>query len=57
MQTGKDGSPNGSSSRSTMPHLLGSQAKVLLTSVFGPYAIDDEHGSRLINPMDCTTIR
>jgi radical SAM superfamily enzyme YgiQ (UPF0313 family) len=25
---------------------------VLLTSVFGPYARDDEHGSRAINPME-----
>lgn len=40
------------SSRSTMPRPLGSPARVLLTSVFGPYAMDDEHGSRLINPME-----
>ena len=33
-------------------HPLGSQAKVLLTSVFGPYAQDDEYGSRVINPME-----
>jgi len=33
-------------------HPLGSRAKVLLTSVFGPYAQDDEYGSRLINPME-----
>jgi hypothetical protein len=25
---------------------------VLLTSVFGPYARDDEHGSRAVNPME-----
>jgi radical SAM superfamily enzyme YgiQ (UPF0313 family) len=25
--------------------------RILLTSVFGPYALDDEFGSRLINPM------
>ena len=25
---------------------------MLLTSVFGPYARDDEHGSRAINPME-----
>ena len=31
---------------------LGPQAKVLLTSVFGPYAQDDEYGSRMINPME-----
>jgi len=33
-------------------HPLGSRAKVLLTSVFGPYAQDDEFGSRRINPME-----
>jgi radical SAM superfamily enzyme YgiQ (UPF0313 family) len=33
-------------------HPLGSQAKVLLTSVFGPYAQDDQYGSRRINPME-----
>ena len=33
-------------------HPLGSHARVLLTSVFGPYARDDEHGSRAINPME-----
>ncbi len=33
-------------------HPKGSSARVLLTSVFGPYARDDEHGSRAINPME-----
>ena len=33
-------------------HPRGSQARVLLTSVFGPYACDDAYGSRLINPME-----
>jgi hypothetical protein len=33
-------------------HPLGSRAKVLLSSVFGPYAQDDEYGSRVINPME-----
>lgn len=33
-------------------HPLGSRAKILLTSVFGPYAQDDEYGSRRINPME-----
>ncbi|MCC7510149.1 MAG: cobalamin-dependent protein [Planctomycetes bacterium] len=33
-------------------HPKGSAARVLLTSVFGPYAQDDEYGSRLINPME-----
>ncbi len=34
------------------PHPRGNQARVLLTSVFGPYARDDEFGSRAINPME-----
>lgn len=33
-------------------HHLGSKAKVLLSSVFGPYAQDDEYGSSTINPME-----
>lgn len=33
-------------------HPLKSNARVLLSSVFGPYAQDDEFGSRLINPME-----
>lgn len=33
-------------------HPQGSRAKVLLCSVFGPYAQDDEYGSRTINPME-----
>jgi len=33
-------------------HPKGSQARILLTSVFGPYARDDEFGSRSINPME-----
>ncbi|MBI3021201.1 MAG: cobalamin B12-binding domain-containing protein [Candidatus Omnitrophica bacterium] len=33
-------------------HPLGSRAKVLLTSVFGPYGRDDDYGSRSINPME-----
>ncbi len=33
-------------------HPLGGRARVLLTSVFGPYARDDEYGSRLLNPME-----
>jgi hypothetical protein len=34
------------------PHPKGSQARILLSSVFGPYAQDDEFGSRAINPME-----
>ncbi len=33
-------------------HPKGSRARVLLTSVFGPFALDDEFGSRSINPME-----
>jgi radical SAM superfamily enzyme YgiQ (UPF0313 family) len=33
-------------------HPKGTQAHVLLSSVFGPYAQDDEFGSRSINPME-----
>ena len=36
----------------TPAHPKGNQARVLLTSVFGPYAQDDEFGSRAINPME-----
>ncbi len=36
----------------TPVHPKGNQARVLLTSVFGPYAQDDEFGSRAINPME-----
>ena len=35
-----------------MKHPKGARARVLLTSVFGPYAQDDEFGSRRINPME-----
>src|SRR3954452_20869900 len=34
------------------PHPKGISARILLTSVFGPYAQDDEFGSRSINPME-----
>jgi len=34
------------------PHPMGSKARILLTSVFGPYARDDAFGSRRINPME-----
>ncbi len=33
-------------------HQKKSRAKILLTSVFGPYAQDDQYGSRKINPME-----
>jgi radical SAM superfamily enzyme YgiQ (UPF0313 family) len=45
-----DSSPD----QATIPsaHPKGTEARVLLTSVFGPYARDDEFGSRAINPME-----
>ena len=36
----------------TSTHPKGTKARVLLSSVFGPYAQDDEYGSRSINPME-----
>ena len=33
-------------------HPLGSRARILLSSVFGPYAKNDEFGSRAANPME-----
>ena len=33
-------------------HPMKNKARILLTSVFGPYAVDDEYGSRVINPME-----
>lgn len=33
-------------------HPKGTRARVLLASVFGPYAQDDEFGSRAVNPME-----
>lgn len=33
-------------------HPKGAQTRILLTSVFGPYAQDDEYGSRKLNPME-----
>jgi radical SAM superfamily enzyme YgiQ (UPF0313 family) len=33
-------------------HPKGNRARILLSSVFGPYAQDDEFGSRSINPME-----
>lgn len=50
-----DGSPSNlrsGSHKSQCTHPMGSRARVLLASVFGPYAQDDEYGSRKINPME-----
>lgn len=33
-------------------HPRGKRAKILLSSVFGPFARDDEYGSRAMNPME-----
>jgi hypothetical protein len=35
-----------------MTHPKGARARVLLSSVFGPFACDDEFGSRAINPIE-----
>lgn len=37
---------------SSLRHPRGRAAEILLSSVFGPYARDDEYGSRRINPME-----
>lgn len=34
------------------PHPKGNRTRILLTSVFGPYARDDAYGSRAVNPME-----
>ena len=44
--------PSITSSSHVERHPKGTQARVLLSSVFGPYARDDEFGSRSINPME-----
>jgi radical SAM superfamily enzyme YgiQ (UPF0313 family) len=38
--------------RTPHPDWRGAPPKILLTSVFGPYAVDDAYGSRAINPME-----
>ncbi len=45
-------SKEGEAAPSQPVHPRGSSARVLLTSVFGPYARDDEYGSRVLNPME-----
>jgi radical SAM superfamily enzyme YgiQ (UPF0313 family) len=47
-----DGRGEPASHLPVVSHPLGSNARVLLSSVFGPYAQDDEFGSRRINPME-----
>ncbi|MGD8369364.1 MAG: cobalamin-dependent protein [Desulfobacterales bacterium] len=37
---------------STPIHSKGTRARVLLTSVFGPFSRDDPYGSRAVNPME-----
>ena len=37
---------------SSMGHPLGTRARVLLCSVFKPFAQDDEFGSAAINPVE-----
>jgi len=50
--SGMPDQPGISSLRSKFPHPLGTKARILLASVFGPYAQDDQFGSRRINPME-----
>ena len=45
-------SPDSTHSDGFAKHPKGSEARILLSSVFGPYAQDDEFGSRSINPME-----
>jgi radical SAM superfamily enzyme YgiQ (UPF0313 family) len=48
-----DHSMNSQSPKNLPPvHPAGTRARVLLTSVFGPYGKDDEYGSRSLNPME-----
>jgi radical SAM superfamily enzyme YgiQ (UPF0313 family) len=49
--SGHTSNANGRSNPVTK-HPKGTAARVLLSSVFGPYAQDDEFGSRSINPME-----
>jgi len=44
--------PENDRRRDSAKHPKGTKARVLLSSVFGPYAQDDEFGSRSINPME-----
>ena len=39
-------------SQSTPTRVPSSKSRILLSSVFGPYAQDDEYGSRALNPME-----
>ncbi len=43
---------NAAQSEISVTHPKGTQARVLFSSVFGPYAQDDAFGSRSINPME-----
>ena len=55
LTTAPESSPSNHSSVIASPvvrHPKGTDARVLLSSVFGPYAQDDEFGSRSINPME-----
>lgn len=52
---GSGNSYPGEHARKTAPldrHPKGTRARILLTSVFGPFAKDDRFGSRAINPME-----
>jgi radical SAM superfamily enzyme YgiQ (UPF0313 family) len=51
-ETATSPSATGGTARPVPAHPLGSRARLLLSSVFSPYARDDEFGSRAINPME-----
>ena len=49
---GRSGRVNSATVLMPATHPQGTRARVLLTSVFGPFAQDDEFGSRAINPVE-----
>jgi hypothetical protein len=52
LETARSDEPAADCAAATPKHPKGVHARVLLSSVFGPYAHDDEFGSRAINPME-----
>ena len=52
MKTTDSSKPLTVDSKPSHPHQPGTHSRILLTSVFGPYAQNDEFGSRTMNPME-----
>src|SRR3989344_8414087 len=52
MKTTDSSKPLTVDSKPSHPHRPGTHSRILLTSVFGPYAQNDEFGSRTMNPME-----